>query len=291
MSKVASRPDWADDEELDDTANDALPPQTVTTNKDGTKTIISYRFNEDGKKVKTTRRIRFTTHKEVVNPRVAERKQWSKFGLSAKDGAGPASDTTSVGENIIFRPSTNWRKDAKEEKTEAGSMKDKLKDKKVKCRICNGEHFTARCPFKDTMAPVGEEGSADVAAGPADVVEGPGGLGSGKSSYVPPHMRNGAAASGGDRMGGGKYERNDESTLRVTNVSEMAEEQELRDMFERFGRVTRVFLAKDRETGLAKGFAFISFQERTDAAKACEKMDGYGFKHLILRVEFAKKAA
>ena len=28
----------------------------------------------------------------------------------------------------------------------------------------------------------------------------------------------------------------------------MAEEQELRDMFERFGRVTRVFLAKDRET-------------------------------------------
>jgi len=171
-------------------------------------------------------------------------------------------------------------------------MKDKLKDKKVKCRICNGEHFTARCPFKDTMAPVGEEGSADVAAGPVDTAEGPGGLGSGKSSYVPPHLRNGGAASGaGDRMGGGKYERDDLATLRVTNVSEMAEEQELRDMFERFGRVTRVFLAKDRETGLAKGFAFISFAERTDAAKACEKMDGYGFKHLILRVEFAKKAA
>ena len=68
------------------------------------------------------------------------------------------------------------------------------------------------------MAPVGEEGSADVAAGPADTVEGPGGLGSGKSSYVPPHMRNGAAASGGDRMGGGKYERDDLATLRVTNV-------------------------------------------------------------------------
>ena len=169
-------------------------------------------------------------------------------------------------------------------------MKDKLKDKKVKCRICNGEHFTARCPFKDTMAPVGED-TGDVAGGNPDAGEGPGGLGNSKSSYVPPHMRNGAAASGaGDRMGGGKYERDDLATLRVTNVSEMAEEQELRDMFERFGRVTRVFLAKDRETGMAKGFAFISFQERTDAAKACEKMDGYGFKHLILRVEFAKKA-
>jgi hypothetical protein len=70
------------------------------------------------------------------------------------------------------------------------------------------------------MAPVGEEGSADVAAGPADATEGPGGLGSGKSSYVPPHLRNGGAASGaGDRMGGGKYERDDLATLRVTNVS------------------------------------------------------------------------
>lgn len=70
----------------------------------------------------------------------------------------------------------------------------------------------------------------------------------------------------------------------------MAEEQELRDLFERFGRVTRVFLAKDRETGLAKGFAFVSFVDRSDAEKACSKMDGFGFKHLILRVEFAKKA-
>lgn len=80
----------------------------------------------------------------------------------------------------------------------------------------------------------------------------------------------------------------------VTNaclqVSEMAEEGELRDMFERFGRVTRVFLAKDRETGMAKGFAFISFADRGDAVKACNKMDGFGFKHLILRVEFAKKS-
>ncbi|CCU75953.1 unnamed protein product [Blumeria hordei] len=292
MSKPATRPDWADDEELDDRIDEQLPPTTTTTNKDGTQTIVSYRINDDGKKVKSTRRIRFITHKEVVNPRVAERKQWAKFGLSAKDGAGPDSSTTSIGENIIFRPSTNWRKDAKEEKTEAGSMKDKLKDKKVKCRICNGEHFTARCPFKDTMAPVGEENAVEASGGASDSPEGPGALGAGKASYVPPHMRSGAAAAAGDRMGGGKYDRDrDDATLRVTNVSEMAEEQELRDMFERFGRVTRVFLAKDRETGMAKGFAFISFQERSDAAKACEKMDGYGFKHLILRVEFAKKAA
>ena len=45
-------------------------------------------------------------------------------------------------------------------------------------------------------------------------------------------------------------------------------------MFERFGRVTRVFLARDRETQRAKGFAFISYADRSDAARACEKIDG-----------------
>lgn len=62
--------------------------------------------------------------------------------------------------------------------------------------------------------------------------------------------------------------------MRFRQVSEFAEENDLREIFERFGRVTRVFLAKDRDTGRAKGFAFISFQERSDAAKACEKIDG-----------------
>ena len=57
-------------------------------------------------------------------------------------------------------------------------------------------------------------------------------------------------------------------------MSEYAEENELRSIFESFGRVTRVFLAKDRESGRAKGFAFISFADRADAARACEKIDG-----------------
>ncbi|CCE34111.1 Eukaryotic translation initiation factor 3 subunit G [Claviceps purpurea] len=286
--------DWADDDENEEQSTDLPPPQTIS-NKDGTKTIISFRYNDQNQKVKTTRRVRYVTHKETVNPRVADRKTWAKFGLSVKDGPGPAPDTTSVGENIIFRPSVNWRKDAKDESQDpnAQSMKDKLKDKKVKCRICNGEHFTARCPYKDTMAPIGETANSDAggASGALDDAGAAGGVGAKKGSYVPPALRAGAGGAAGERMGGSKYgERDDLATLRVTNVSEMAEEGELRDMFERFGRVTRVFLAKDRETGMAKGFAFISFADRTDAVKACNKMDGYGFKHLILRVEFAKKA-
>lgn len=193
-----------------------LPPQEVIANKDGTKTVISYRYNDDNKKVKVTRRIKTTIVREHVNPQVAERRKWDKFGLEKGHAAGPSFDTTSVGENIVFRPSVNWKANAKEaekEGPEKGSMKDQLKDKKVKCRICSGEHFTARCPFKDTMAPV-EEGTS--AAGGAEAEDDAGGLGAGKSSYVPPHMRKGGAG-GGEKMGG-RFEKDDLATLRVTNV-------------------------------------------------------------------------
>ncbi|KAL2153319.1 hypothetical protein VTH82DRAFT_4474 [Thermothelomyces myriococcoides] len=293
MAAQPNRHDWADDEDLEETTTTTdLPPPQKISNKDGSTTIIEYRINDQGQKVKTTRRVRYIVRREVLNPRVAERKTWAKFGDSANDGPGPTSDTTTVGENIIFRPSVNWRREAKDEANDpnAQAMKDKLRDKKVKCRICNGEHFTARCPYKDTMAPIGEAGAADVAAGLGDDAAAVGAAGPGKKgSYIPPALRAGGAGQG-DRMGGKYGERDDMATLRVTNVSEMAEEQELRDMFERFGRVTRVFLAKDRDTGLAKGFAFISYADREDAIKACNKMDGFGFRHLILRVEFAKKA-
>lgn len=72
--------------------------------------------------------------------------------------------------------------------------------------------------------------------------------------------------------------------LTSIQVSELAEEQEIRDLFERFGRVTRVFLARDRETQRAKGFAFISFADRSDAARACDKMDGCMLLFLLLLI-------
>lgn len=93
--------------------------------------------------------------------------------------------------------------------------KNPLKDAKIKCRICSGDHWTTKCPWKDTMAPEGEAGVGDPAAGDSDTE---GRLGGGGSSYVPPHLRKGGAGAG-ERMSGGKYERDDLATLRVTNVS------------------------------------------------------------------------
>ncbi|EME38247.1 hypothetical protein DOTSEDRAFT_75720 [Dothistroma septosporum NZE10] len=284
--------DWADDDDSPDLASNIPPPQ-ITKNKDGTETVVTISLNDDGKKVKRTQRVRRTVVKKRENPRVAERRAWDKMGPEAGKPAGPRPDTTTLGENIIFRPQAGFKAGGVQEtKPEEDKKAEALKKMQIKCRICSGDHFTTKCPFKDTMAPEGDDAApADMPEGMGATSTGEGGLGAGGSSYVPPHMRKGAAgASGGGERMGGKFERDDLATLRVTNVSEFAEEADLREMFERWGRVTRVFLAKDRETGRAKGFAFVSYADRSDAARACEKMDGYGFGHLILRVEFAKKS-
>lgn len=222
--------EWAEDVSDSEQINDpeALPAPTTVVNKDGTKTTITYRIDDSGRRVKVTRKTRTTIHREKVNPEVAERRAWAKFGLEKGKPQGPQPDTTSVGENIVFRPSRDWKSvqaaEAKDGggKAEEKSLKEQLRDKKVKCRICQGEHFTARCPYKDTMAPVGDDNTpaADPLAEDEDAStkNASGGLGAGSGGYVPPHMRKGANASAGERMGG-KFERDDLATLRVTNVS------------------------------------------------------------------------
>lgn len=157
--------------------------------------------------------------KKKENPRVAERRQWAKMGPEAGKPPGPRSDTTTLGENIIFRPVMGFKSGQQQEKEpEEDKKAEALKKMQIKCRICSGDHFTTKCPFKDTMAPEGE------AAGPPPDMEErlgggaepAGGLGAAGGSYVPPHLR-GKGAGTGERMGG--RERDDLATLRVTNVS------------------------------------------------------------------------
>lgn len=211
------RTDWADDGEEPDLAT-AIPPPQITKNKDGTETVVTVFINEDGKRVKRTQRIRRTVVKKRENPRVAERRQWAKIGPEAGKPPGPRPDTTTLGENIIFRPQVGFKSGQKEEKApEEDKKAEALKKMQIKCRICSGDHFTTKCPFKDTMAPEGEAAGA-----PAEVDNGTGtdagGLGGSGGAYVPIHLRKGAAGATGERMGG-KFERDDLATLRVTNVS------------------------------------------------------------------------
>ena len=83
----------------------------------------------------------------------------------------------------------------------------------------------------------------------------------------------------------------DLNTIRVTNLSENTTEADLQDLFQRFGRISRVYLAKDKETLQSRGFAFVSFVSKEDAAKAMEELQGFCYDHLILKLEWARPNA
>lgn len=104
--------------------------------------------------------------------------------------------------------------------------------------------------------------------------------------YVPPSMRAGAENRRGETMYGKGGNRDDLPTLRITNLSEETAEPDLWDLFGRFkntyGRIHRIFVGKDQETGLCKGFAFVSFEDKRDAERAMEKINGLPYDHLIL---------
>lgn len=63
-------------------------------------------------------------------------------------------------------------------------------------------------------------------------------------------------------------------SLFVGNMNFQTTEAELQELFKPFGQVTRVHMAMDRETGRARGFAFIEMPNDDEAAKAIAGLDG-----------------
>ena len=63
----------------------------------------------------------------------------------------------------------------------------------------------------------------------------------------------------------------------------------MRDLCAPLGYVSRVFVVKDRETWVCKGFAFVSFHSKEDAEKAMAVLDGRGYGNLILKAEWSER--
>ncbi|MGH9743269.1 MAG: RNA recognition motif domain-containing protein [Candidatus Acidiferrum sp.] len=77
-------------------------------------------------------------------------------------------------------------------------------------------------------------------------------------------------------------------SLFVGNMSFQTTESELRDLFAPFGQVTRVHMAMDRETGRARGFAFVEMPNDEEAAKAMAGLDGKELGGRNLKVNEAR---
>src|SRR5712671_2023203 len=77
-------------------------------------------------------------------------------------------------------------------------------------------------------------------------------------------------------------------SLFVGNMNFQTTESDLRALFEPFGQVTRVHVAMDRETGRARGFAFVEMPNDEEAAKAIAGLDGKEVNGRNLKVNEAR---
>ena len=65
----------------------------------------------------------------------------------------------------------------------------------------------------------------------------------------------------------------------------------LRTAFEQFGEVTDSAVISDRDTGLSRGFGFVTFAQASDADDAIEGMNGRELDGRNLNVNEAKERA
>lgn len=79
-----------------------------------------------------------------------------------------------------------------------------------------------------------------------------------------------------------------EVKLYVGNMTYDTSEDQLRTMFAEAGTVVTVDVIKDRDTGMAKGFAFVTMGSQDDAAKAISMLNGKEVSGRPLTVNAAK---
>lgn len=75
--------------------------------------------------------------------------------------------------------------------------------------------------------------------------------------------------------------------LYVGNLPYSVTESSLEDLFSQFGPIESAVIIKDRDTGRAKGFGFVEFQNQGDAEKALD-LNGHELDGRALKVNMAK---
>lgn len=234
------------------------------------KTIVEERTDDQGRRMRVTRKVKLRLVTEKVSDGVAARCHWKKFGDAANDGPGPNSSSTIVGEAIFLKLSLN--KDLDREPSKAPVVEAK----NITCQYCQGAHWSARCPYKATFM---EEAKGNAAAAAATAPE--------KSTkYIPPSMRK--ALEEGTPM---PTNRDNPNTVRLSNLSEITTEADIRDLVTRIAPVSRVFVPKDPRTGLCRGSAFVSFMSMHEVERVIQVLDGRPYGNLIIKAELAKPQA
>ena len=76
--------------------------------------------------------------------------------------------------------------------------------------------------------------------------------------------------------------------LFVGNLSYEVDEQELRGLLQRAGRITDVYMPLDRVTQRRRGFAMVQVSTDIDARNIIREFNGYSLRGRPIRVDYAR---
>lgn len=79
-----------------------------------------------------------------------------------------------------------------------------------------------------------------------------------------------------------------ETRIYVGNLAKSTTDGEIKTLFAQAGDVTQVDLIMDRETGLSKGFAFVTMTTQAEVDKAVSMFNAYSLAGNDLKVNIAK---
>ncbi|MEW6002311.1 MAG: RNA-binding protein [Nitrospirota bacterium] len=79
-----------------------------------------------------------------------------------------------------------------------------------------------------------------------------------------------------------------DSKIYVGNVSFGVTEDELRELFSKYGEVESVKIVTDAQTGRPRGFGFVEMASEDEAKKAIKGLNGTEFKERTLTVSEAR---
>ncbi len=74
----------------------------------------------------------------------------------------------------------------------------------------------------------------------------------------------------------------------IGNLDFSATEEQLRALFESYGAVASVTIVNDRDTGEARGFAFVEMMKNSEAQAAISGLQGAALNGRVLRVNEAR---
>jgi RNA recognition motif-containing protein len=93
---------------------------------------------------------------------------------------------------------------------------------------------------------------------------------------------------GPDPSSAGIIKKEEFVNIYVGNLSFQMTEEDLRAEFEKFGKVSKASIIKDKMSGKSKGFGFVEMPDASEAESAIKKLDGAPLKGRNLKVNEAR---